>query len=279
MGQVDLHVHTSVSDGKFSPEEIVRKAAGLELEYLAICDHDSIEGIAPALKAAKAFPGLKIIPGVEVSTVAPGSEVHMLGYFIDYTNAEFKEMLADLSASRAGRAQAMVDKLNEMGINIEWKRVQELAGEGCIGRPHIANAMLEKGYVTTFKEAFDKYIAQGGPAYVERSKITPVEAIRLITRAGGLPVLAHPLTVNEPEKLIAELKEAGLAGMEVYYGNYSPDDRKTLSGIAAKYELVAAGGSDYHGLDEAVETGMGESGVPLESVEQLISLAGKRETL
>jgi predicted metal-dependent phosphoesterase TrpH len=272
----DLHVHTSVSDGKYTPEEIVRRAAALGLKYLAICDHDSVDGVAPAIAAAKKFPHLTVIPGVEMSTLAVGSEVHMLGYFIDYNDPAFRKLLAELSDSRIGRAQAMVDKLNEMGINVEWSRVQELAGDGTIGRPHIANAMLEKGYVSTFKEAFDKYIAQGGPAYVERSKITPAEAVGIIIKAKGLPVLAHPFTVNEPEKLIKELKEAGLVGMEVYYNNYSPDERKTLAKLATKYELVAAGGSDYHGIDEAAETLLGESGTPLEAAERLIALKQER---
>jgi predicted metal-dependent phosphoesterase TrpH len=275
MGQVDLHVHTSVSDGKYTPEEIVKKAAGLGLKYLAICDHDTVDGITPALEAAKSYPGLRIIPGVEMSTLAVGSEVHMLGYFIDYNDPVFKKLLSELSDSRIGRAQAIVDKLNELGIKIEWARVQELAGDGTIGRPHIANAMLEKGYVSTFKEAFDKYIAQGGPAYVERSKIAPAEAVKIIIKAGGLPVLAHPFTVNEPEKLIKELKEAGLAGIEVYYDNYSPEEKKTLFKLAAKYNLIAAGGSDYHGIDEAVETLLGESETPVEAAEKLIALAGK----
>ncbi|MDD4923269.1 MAG: PHP domain-containing protein [Dehalococcoidales bacterium] len=275
MGQVDLHVHTSVSDGKYTPEEIVIKAANIGLKYLAICDHDTVDGVVPALEASKSYPGLTVIPGVEMSTLAVGSEVHMLGYFIDYNDSAFKELLSDLSDSRIGRAQAIVAKLNEMGIKIEWIRVQELAGDGTIGRPHIANAMLEKGYVSTFKEAFDKYIAQGGPAYVERSKITPAEAVEIIIKAGGLPVLAHPFTVNEPEKLIADLKECGLAGIEVYYDNYSPDERKTLVRLAAKYNLVAAGGSDYHGIDDAVETLLGESETPVEAAEKLIALAGK----
>ncbi len=272
MGYVDLHVHTSVSDGRYTPEEIVKKAAGLGLKYLAICDHDSVDGVAPALEAAKKYPGLTVIPGVEMSTLAIGSEVHMLGYFVDFHDIELKKVLAELSDSRMGRAEAMVEKLNEMGINIEWARVQELAGDGTIGRPHIANAMLEKGYITTFKEAFDKYIAQGAPAYIERSKVTPVEAVGIIKKAKGLPVLAHPFTVAEPEKLIAELKEAGLVGIEVYYDNYSPDERKTLAKLAAKYQLVACGGSDYHGIDESFETMIGESETPLETVEQLVAL-------
>jgi predicted metal-dependent phosphoesterase TrpH len=210
-----------------------------------------------------------------MSTLAVGSEVHMLGYFIDYRDPAFRKLLAELSDSRIGRAQAMVTKLNEMGITVEWSRVRNWQATALIGRPHIANAMLEKGYVSTFKEAFDKYIAQGGPAYGARSKITPVEAVGIIRKAGGLPVLAHPFTVNEPEALIKELKEAGLAGIEVYYNNYSPDERKALAKLAAKYELVACGGSDYHGIDEAAETLIGESETPVEAVEALIALSAK----
>jgi len=276
IGGVDLHVHTTASDGRFSPEEIVHKAAGLDLSAIAICDHDTIDGIAPALAAAKSFPKLTVIPGVEVSTLAPGNEVHMLGYFIDYADPKLKTTLDGLLNSRLERAKAMINKLKELGIEIDWRRVRELAGDGSVGRPHIAQAMLEKNYIASFKEAFDKYIGLGGPAYVERNKITPAEAVALITKANGLPVLAHPLTVNEPEVLIANLKKAGLAGMEVHYNDYDETKRKYLAKLAKKYDLIATGGSDYHGIDDSAETMMGDAGVPLESLERLTALARQR---
>jgi predicted metal-dependent phosphoesterase TrpH len=274
--RIDLHLHTAASDGRFSPEEIVRKAAGLDLSTIAICDHDTVDGIAPALEAAKAFPMLKVIPGVEVSTLAPGNEVHVLGYFIDFADPDLKTALDGLLNSRLERAEAIINKLKELGIDIDWQRVRELASGGSIGRPHIARAMLEKRYIASFKEAFDKYIGLGGPAYVERHKITPSEAVALITQASGLPVLAHPLTVNEPEAMIAALKKAGLVGMEVYYNDYDEAKRDNLARLAKKYNLIATGGSDYHGMDDNAETMMGSAGVPFESLERLIALARQR---
>jgi predicted metal-dependent phosphoesterase TrpH len=275
-GSIDLHVHTTASDGRLSPEEIVDKAARLGLSAIAICDHDTIDGIAAALAAAKATPGLKVIPGVEVSTLAPGVEVHVLGYFIDTADPALKDALGGLRNSRQERARAIIARLKTLGIDIAWQRVQELASGGSVGRPHIARAMLEKGYIDYLKEAFDKYIGLGGPAYVERFKITPAEAVTLIIKARGLPVLAHPLTAGEPEAMIAGLKEAGLAGMEVYYDNYNDNERARLAKLAKKYHLIATGGSDYHGLEDGTETMLGDARVPLESLKQLTDLARER---
>jgi predicted metal-dependent phosphoesterase TrpH len=276
VAKVDLHIHTTASDGKFSPEGIVHKALELGVAVIAICDHDTVDGIAPALEAAKAFPQLKVIPGIEVSTFAPGSEVHVLGYFIDFNAPELKAALDNLRNSRRERAKAIIARLKDLDICIEWQRVQELAGSGSIGRPHIAQAMLEKGYITSFKEAFNKYIGLGGPAYVERHKITPQEAVALIIKANGLPVLAHPLTVNDPEKMIAELNAAGLVGMEVDYNGYTDDERNMLARLAGKYNLIATGGSDYHGIDDSTETMIGGANVPFESVDRLIAEARQR---
>lgn len=276
MGKVDLHLHSSVSDGRYTPAELVNKAASAGLTVIALTDHDNVDGIAPALEAAKRFPNLKVIPGVEISTEEAKGETHVLGYFIDYTYRELLESLEKMRDSRQGRAEAMVANLAGMGLPVEWQRVQEIAGDGSIGRPHIAQALLEKGYIATIKEAFDKYIAWGGPAYVERIKITPTGAVELIVRAGGLPVLAHPLTDNAPEALIARLKKSGLAGIEAYYGEYTQQQVQTLLKLADKYELIATGGSDYHGLDENAETKMGGTKVPLAAAEKLIARAERR---
>ena len=272
---IDLHIHTTASDGKFSPEEIVRKAAELGLAVIAICDHDTVDGVAPALKEAGSSTHLKVIPGIEVSTHAPGSEVHVLGYFIDHTDAELQGILATLRNSRRERAQAMTDKLKGLGINVDWHRVEQIAGSGSIGRPHLAQAMLEKGHISSIKEAFTRYIGLGGPAYVERHKITPAEAVALIKRAGGLPVLAHPTTSSNPEALVGQLKKVGLVGMEVFYNGYSDDERNSLARLADKYRLIATGGSDYHGLDDTTETLLGQAGVPQEVAEALFTLAGQ----
>ncbi len=273
MARVDLHIHSTASDGRFTPAEIVRKSVESGLTIIALADHDTVNGIAPAQAAAEAFPWLRVIPCVEVSTDVPEGEVHILGYFIDYTAPELTATLERMRSSRRERARGMITKLGGLGIHIEWQRVQEIAGSGSIGRPHIAQAMLEKGYIASVKEAFTKYISRGGPAYVERRKTTPQEVVELILRANGLPVLAHPLFINDPEAMVVELKAAGLVGIEAYYDSYTADEINGLVSLAKKYSLIATGGSDYHGLDTNTETMIGGVDVPMEAVEQLIALA------
>jgi predicted metal-dependent phosphoesterase TrpH len=273
---VDLHIHTTASDGKFTPSQIVDKAGQLGLRVIAITDHDTVEGITEAIQASKQYQSLRVIPGVELSTDVPAGEIHVLGYFIDYADAEFESSLEAMRDSRVGRARKMVEKLDKLGIHLEWNRVQEIAGTGALGRPHIAQAMLEKGYISSLQEAFKLYIGHGGPAYAERDKLTPVEAVKLILKANGLPVLAHPLTAGDVESTIVELKSVGLVGMEVYYGSYSFEDINPLLGLAYKHGLIATGGTDYHGLDESIEINIGGADVPPRAAEQLIALAKKR---
>jgi len=276
VSKIDLHIHSTASDGKLSPADVVRKSAERGLTVIALADHDTVDGIAPALAAAKAFPQLRIIPCIEVSTDVPDGEVHVLGYFIDYTDHKLKATLERMRHSRRERARGMVTKLGKLGIHIEWQRVQEIAGSGSIGRPHIAQAMLEKGYITSIKEAFTKYISRDGPAYVEREKMTPQEAVKLLLRTDGLPVLAHPLTINDPETMIIKLKTAGLIGIETYYNNYTTEEISKLVSLADRHGLITTGGSDYHGLDNSTETMIGGADVPIESAEQLTALAKQR---
>lgn len=276
MSKIDLHVHTTASDGKYTPVEIVRKAVNLSVDVIAITDHDTVDGVSPALEAAGEYPDLRVIPGVELSTDIPKGEIHILGYFIDYTSEEFVRNLSIMRDSRVERARKMVNNLSRLGLPLEWNRVQEIAGAGAIGRPHIAQAMLEKGYISSFSDAFRNYIGHDGPAYVERYKMTPAEAISLILKADGLPVLAHPLTAGNVEATIIELKEAGLVGMEVYYASYSFEDINPLLGLAYQYGLIATGGTDYHGIDDNMETMMGNVDVPKKAVEQLVALGIKR---
>jgi len=276
MSRVDLHLHSTASDGRFSPMAVVRQAAELGLRVIAITDHDSVDGVVPALAAAKAFPGLTVIPGVEISTDVPQGEVHILGYFIDYNNRELQANLEGLRNSRLKRAQGMIVRLKELGVHIDWERVQQIAGSGSVGRPHIAQAMLEKGYITSLKEAFTNYIERGGPAYVEREKMTPAAAVELVLRARGLPVFAHPLTINNVETMVVELKAAGLVGIEAYYYGYTDDEITKLVRLAEKHGLIATGGSDYHGLEVGSGGIMGGVDVPLASAECLIALAEPR---
>ncbi|MFH1383238.1 MAG: PHP domain-containing protein [Chloroflexota bacterium] len=271
--KVDLHIHSTASDGRYSPAEIVQKAAAAGLAVMALADHDTVAGIVPALEAVRAYPGLRLIPCVEINTDVASGEAHVLGYFIDYTCEELLTNLQRMRGSREERAKGMMAKLDKLGLPLAWERVRELASGGSIGRPHIAQAMLEKGYIHTIREAFDKYIGWGGPAYVERKKMTPVEAVKLVLAASGLPVLAHPFTFENPEAMITELKAAGLIGLEAYYGSYSASQVNRLVGLAQENHLLTTGGSDYHGLDESAEVPIGGVNVPLASAERLFTLA------
>ncbi len=274
--RADLHLHTTASDGRLSPAEIVRIAGMKGLDVIAITDHDTTDGVLPALKAAEAYPSLMVIPGIEISTDVPDGEVHILGYFIDCQDQELQEVLLRLKNSRLERAQAMVSKLSELGIHIDWGRVQEFVQGDSVGRPHIAEAMLEKGYITSIREAFTKYIGYDGPAYVKRERIIPAEAVALVARVGGVPVLAHPRDIDDLDGFIDGLKGAGLMGLEVYYGGYLPREVERLEDVARRHGLIPSGGSDYHGLSDD-ETPIGGVLVPQDSIERLISLAGPRE--
>ncbi len=273
--RIDLHAHTTASDGALTPEELVDLAAERGLEVLAITDHDSTEGLGAAL--AHAAGRLEVWPGVEISTDVPGSEVHVLGYFVDYHRPDFAATLAKLRESRLHRAERMVQKLAELGMPISWQRVRELAGAGAVGRPHVAQALLEARYISTFKEAFDRYIGRNGPAYVERYKLTPAEAIGLILDAGGLPSLAHPIYIGAASETgkqfdlqgyLPELVRAGLVGLEAYYSDYTPEISRELLALAREFSLIATGGSDFHGptVNQVV---LGEVDVPWSVVEQM----------
>jgi len=275
VSHADLHIHSTASDGKLTPADVVREAAERGLSFIALADHDSIDGVASAQAAARAFPGLRVIPGVEISTDVAEGEIHVLGYFIDCADPQFNAALQRFKNSRLQRGQKMVAKLAKLGIHIDWQRVTEIAGGSSIGRPHIAQAMLEKGYITSFKQAFTEYLGHGRPAYVEREKMTPGEAVGLIIKAEGLPVLAHPLFLPDAEAMTMELKDAGLVGIEAYYNGYTAEEISRLVTLAEKHNLIVTGGSDYHGLD-STETAIGGADVPIEAVEKLIALAKQR---
>ena len=270
---VDLHLHTLASDGRLTPTELVGLAARQGLTTAAVTDHDTTDGLAEAFEAAKQFPGLRIIPGIELSADVPGDEVHVLGYFINPEDAELQSELRRFRAGRVDRAKTMVEKLAELGIHVEWERVQHFAGDGAVGRPHIAMALVEAGYCTEPKDAFPEYLGRNGLAYVERVKLTPEEAVSMIRRAGGAAVLAHPAYMNNMEAGIAGLSGIGLAGMEVHYAKYRDDTIRQLERLARQYQLIPCGGSDYHGMGNSDECLPGENGPPLESVEKLEAAA------
>lgn len=272
MALVDLHLHTTASDGQLAPPQLIGLVASQGLRIVAVTDHDSTEGLHEAMQTAKHFPSLTVIPGVELSTDIPGAEIHILGYFVEYKDPEFQKTLADFRLGRMERGWLMVQKLKQLDIKIEWNRVRELSGGGAIGRPHLAQAMLERGYVSSHKEAFDLYLGRKGPAYVERAKLSPADAVGLINSVGGVAVLAHPTFVSNVEQIVPDLKKVGLGGIEVYYKDYSKEDVQELSSLASRYDLVPCGGSDYHALGIPEEVLPGTVGPPLKTVEKLKGL-------
>ena len=272
---VDLHLHTTASDGRLSPTELVHLLASQGLKQVAISDHDTTDGLAEAFAAVEEFPDMRIIPAIELSTDIPGDEVHMLGYFLRHQDEKLQEILRQFRTGRLEPGRMMVEKLATLGINIEWERVQEIAGEGAVGRPHIALAMVEKGYCKEPKDAFPEYLGRNGLAYVERSKMTPPEAVEMLRRFGAVPVLAHPAYLNDMETTIAELAEAGIVGLEVHYAQFSAETVQQLAGLADRYGLIPCGGSDYHGLGNEGEPLPGTLGPPLETVDLLEEAARK----
>ena len=270
---VDLHLHTTASDGTLSPTQLVRLLADKGLRIVAVTDHDSLEGLDEARREALSHPEMTLIPGIELGTDTPHGEIHVLGYYLDEESAELQETLVRFREGRELRARRMVEKLRAMGFLIEWERVAELA-EGAIARPHIAQAMVEKGYVTYSYQAFDRYIGRNGPAYVERDKLTPKDAVSLISRYRGLPALAHPADIPDLDDVLRSLVPLGLVGMDVHYGVYNSDQVQRLLALCERHALIPLGGSDYHALGNPDDVEPGRVGPPMESAERLMALAG-----
>ncbi|GHO92760.1 phosphatase [Reticulibacter mediterranei] len=276
--EVDLHTHSTASDGIYSPTELLQKAKGVGLHVLALTDHDSTNGLEEAASAAHALD-IDFIPGIELNTDVGGGEVHVLGYFLEYMRPEFQAILKVLRDARVLRGQRMVELLNKEGVHISWERVREIA-QGAVGRPHVAKALLEAGYVKSIPEAFDKYIGKGCPAYVPRYKLSPEDAVRLIASANGLPVIAHPVELPGLEELrnwLPGLVKAGLVGLETYYGPYTEQEEQQLRALADEYSLIPTGGTDFHGPG-IHPTPLGGRYVPYEAVEQLKAAAAKRRS-
>ncbi len=273
MAEVDLHLHTTQSDGRLSPRELVALVAQRGLKVVAITDHDITDGLEAAYEAASEHPQLTLIPGVELSTDIPGNEIHMLGYYMDYKARSFQEALAQYREGRVGRAQEMVRRLSELGLPVEWERVKEFAGDGTIGRPHIAQALVERGYFQYPQEAFKEYLGRNGLAYAEREKMTPQEAVQLIVGHGGVAVIAHPAPLEGIDEILADLTQAGLQGMEVHYAEYYEPTRSRLAEAAERHGLLPCGGSDYHAFGTPGEHLPGELGPPMEVALRLGELA------
>jgi predicted metal-dependent phosphoesterase TrpH len=248
--RADLHSHSSVSDGTEPPAVVVRRGAEAGLDVIALTDHDTVAGQREAASALP--PGMVLLPGAELSCRLEGHSVHLLAYLFDTENDELVGEMAEIRESRLFRARAMVDKLAALGVPVTWEQVSEIAGGGVVGRPHIARAMIDSGVVASIEEAFTpQWIGPGGPAYVSRYALDPVRAIRLVGRAGGVTVLAHPRGAARgwqiPADVIADLARAGLTGVEVNHPQHDERERARLSELAHALGLVVSGGSDDHG--------------------------------
>ncbi len=273
---VDLHTHTTASDGALTPSELVALAAAEGIEILAITDHDTTEGLAAA-EAAAADLGLTLVPGVELNTDYDGGSADILGYFFDCASPELQTLLATIRAARVTRARAMVEKLRLLGSRVTYDDVLRYAGDGAVGRPHVARALVEEGFVADVGAAFRRYIGNGGPAYAPRYKLLPADACRAIRAAGGVPSLAHPVPPDDPysdpkrlRTFLPPLVAAGLGGLECYYSGYTAKVNRWLEALAWHFKLVPTGGSDFHGPWRP-DKPLGGVDVPRDTVDRLLA--------
>ncbi|HDP69527.1 MAG TPA: PHP domain-containing protein [Actinobacteria bacterium] len=244
---IDLHLHTTASDGTYAPEKLVAFAFKLGLKVIAISDHDSVDGIEPAIKEGKRL-GIEVVPALELGSNLKGRDIHILGYYIDFKHPWLRQHLNDLREARRNRALKMVDRLCEMRIDVLPKDVLKIAGDSsAVGRVHLARVMLEKGYIDSIQDAFDTYIGKDGPCYVEKNTYSPQEAIEIIKKVGGVPVLAHP-AVSKVDEFIPNFIDSGLQGLEVYHSRHTKQQTVKYKKLAKKLGLIVTGGSDCHGL-------------------------------
>jgi len=270
----DLHIHTTASDGRLSPASIIDQAIQAKLSYIAITDHDTVDGLLQLSTIQQSLPGnLFVIPGIELSTDLPENEVHILGYYIDIFNAELCHQLDLLIAHRHERAQQMIVKLNQLGYAITYLHVLELAGQATsIGRPHIAKALVAKKYFSTVSDVFTTLLDKNGPAYVPHYKLTPNQVIELIKRAGGVPVLAHPGLVGN-DNIILDIIESGILGLEVYHPKHDEGQIQKYLELANKHQLAITGGSDFHAIPARFPHKLGIYTIPANLVCQLQKLS------
>lgn len=265
MKLIDLHVHSTASDGSLTPTEVVNRAAGLGLTAMALTDHDTVSGIDEALKAAKDLD-MEVIPGIEVSCIYKEKEIHILGLYIDHTNPELLSFLKEASRKRYDRNMEMLAAFNKDGFEITVEDLHCGNPKTVITRAHFARALLKRGYVSSVDQAFRKYLNPDRPYYRSRELITPEEVLNALQAAGGFPVLAHPLQYKlgwaGTEELVSMLKEHGLCGLECFHSSNNQDESGKLRKLAKKYALAPTGGSDFHGAAKPdIEIGSGRGGL------------------
>jgi predicted metal-dependent phosphoesterase TrpH len=265
---IDLHTHSSFSDGSDTPTELFDRAASMRLKAIALTDHDTLEGIAEARVAAERH-GIELIPGTELSLESEKGGMHLVVLWLEPVSGPLQDRLAGLQVGRDERNARMVDRLCELGLPIGLEEVLEEAGEGSVGRPHIAAVMVRHGHVDSMEQAFAEYLGNGKAAYVGRERLGPREAIQLARASGGVPILAHPHTLGvdnrfEMADLLVDLSAHGLIGIECHYGTYTAGGRAGMVALAGRFGLLPSGGSDYHGTYKSdVELGLGRVGIPV----------------
>jgi hypothetical protein len=274
MGVVDLHTHTTASDGALAPRALVREAVKHGVRVLAVTDHDTTDGLAEAMEEARQHAGLEIIPGLEINCDVAGGEVHVLGYFVDHAAASFQAFLGEQRRERRDRIHRIAERLAELGMPIDPAEVFAIVKEGSAGRPHVARVMVQRGYVKSLREAFDRYLHTNGPANVPRKRLTPADAVRFIAAASGVPVLAHPGVAGKDD-LIDELIAVGLQGIEVYYAEHTPKQIADYLDRCRRHDLVATGGSDFHGAYTGRTNPPGTPRVPMTAVDGLRERAAR----
>ena len=277
---IDLHCHSTFSDGSLAPEQLIAEAAKIGLAALALTDHDTVAGL-PRFLAAAAGTAVRAVPGVELSVDCSSGVMHMLGYWMDTANPELIRQMEWIRNGREMRNRGMLEKLNALGFAMTWEEVQALAGEDVVGRPHFGQVMIQKGYAKDKNEVFDKWLGDGKPAYVDRPRLTAAAAVAVIRQAGGVAVLAHPFTLRVSRDALAslffELAAAGLAGVECYYSEHSAELTKEFLAMARQANLVPTGGSDFHGeVSPGIRLGVGFGGlnVPDDVLAQLEARRG-----
>jgi len=274
--RIDLHVHTTASDGLLSPSQTVEAALRKGVWLLGIADHDTTEGVPEAAAAARAA-GVTLVPGVELSVGSGPREIHVLGYFVDIEHEALQSVLARLRGARDTRNERILARLREMGMPLDSGRLKEIAGNGSVGRPHIATALLEAGHVRSLGEAFGRYLARGKPAYVGRERLEAAEASAVIKQAGGIPVLAHPAKIGGPQA-IEQILDDAMEGVEVYHTDHTAMDVEMLLGIAKRRDLLVTGGSDSHGPYSEKPVAVGSLDIPEWVGEQVLARAPSRWT-
>lgn len=265
---VDLHLHSTASDGTLSPTEIVSKAHEMGLTAIALTDHDSLAGIPEAVDAALKF-SLTFIPGLEMSSEYGDRDIHILGYFIDYTQAHLAETLAGLRVARVNRGRIMVERLADLGLEIDFAEVEKYAHGGAMGRPHVAQVLVKQGLADDISDAFARFIGRGGPAYVSKHVLTTLQIINLIHQAGGVAALAHPGPSRVDEPLLRVLKDGGLDAVEVWHTDHAPEQTRYFKQLAFEFDLMVTGGSDCHGFAKSRGFVLGSLGVPDQIIEPL----------